>query len=235
MLECRRLHKAFGETPVLTGLDLSVGDGEIVALLGPSGSGKSTLLRLIAGLDQPDAGTLHWDAVDLIDVPVHRRRFGLMFQDYALFPHKTVEGNVAFGLIQRGMRGAGLASGVREALEWVGMEDLSDRRIDGLSGGEKQRVALARTLAPHPRLVMLDEPLGALDRLLRERLLEDTRAILRKRGATAIYVTHDHGEAEAVSDRVAIIHKGQIVQTGALGAMRARPATEWVSQFLGPA
>ncbi len=233
MLQCRDIHKAFGSTIVLAGVDLEVADGEVVALLGPSGSGKSTLLRLIAGLDRPDRGTLSWDGADLRDTPVHRRRFGLMFQEYALFPHKSVWGNVAFGLTQLGLRGAELKKGVDRALEWVGMEQMAERQIDALSGGEQQRVALARTLAPRPRLVMLDEPLGALDRLLRERLVREMRALLLERRATAIYVTHDHDEAASIADRVALINDGHIVQTGTIEMMKAAPKSEWVSQFLG--
>ncbi|MFO7548134.1 MAG: ABC transporter ATP-binding protein [Acidimicrobiia bacterium] len=227
--------KRFDGTAALDGTWLDVADGEVVAVLGPSGCGKSTLLRVIAGLETLDAGTVHWDGVDLTGVPVHQRRFGLMFQGYALFPHKTVSGNVGFGLRMLGLEKAEVDRTVAEALAWVGLEDVAGRRVDALSGGEQQRVALARTLAPAPRLVMLDEPIGALDRTLRERLIEEIGDLLRQRGSTAIYVTHDHAEAETVADRVAVMRAGRIVQAGLLEEIRARPADEWVAGFVGHA
>jgi thiamine transport system ATP-binding protein len=227
--------KRFDGTAALDGTWLDVADGEVVAVLGPSGCGKSTLLRVIAGLETLDAGTVHWDGVDLTGVPVHQRRFGLMFQGYALFPHKTVAGNVGFGLRMLGLEKAEVDRTVAEALAWVGLEDVAGRRVDALSGGEQQRVALARTLAPAPRLVMLDEPIGALDRTLRERLIEEIGDLLRQRGSTAIYVTHDHAEAETVADRVAVMRAGRIVQAGLLEEIRARPADEWVAGFVGHA
>ncbi len=233
MLQTVDLHKRFDGVAALDGVDLEVGDGEVVAVLGPSGSGKSTLLRVIAGLERPDRGRVRWDGEDVTEVPPHLRRFGLMFQSYALFPHLTVAGNVAFGLRMLGLRPEEVEQRTWEALRWVDLEDLADRPVEGLSGGEQQRVALARTLAPEPRLVMLDEPLGALDRNLRERLVVDTRRLLRERGATALYVTHDHGEAESVADRVAIMHAGRIVQTGTLAEIRRAPADAWVADFVG--
>ncbi len=233
MLQTVDLHKRFDGVAALDGVDLEVGDGEVVAVLGPSGSGKSTLLRVIAGLERPDRGRVRWNGEDVTDVPPHLRRFGLMFQSYALFPHLTVAGNVAFGLRMLGLPPAEVEKRTREALRWVDLEEFADRPVEGLSGGEQQRVALARTLAPEPRLVMLDEPLGALDRNLRERLVVDTRRLLRERGATALYVTHDHGEAESVADRVAIMHAGRIVQTGTLTAIRRAPADAWVAEFVG--
>ncbi len=233
MLQTVDLHKRFDGVAALDGVDLEVGDGEVVAVLGPSGSGKSTLLRVIAGLERPDRGRVRWDGEDVTEVPPHLRRFGLMFQSYALFPHLTVAGNVAFGLRMLGLRPEEVEKRTWEALRWVDLEDFADRPVEGLSGGEQQRVALARTLAPEPRLVMLDEPLGALDRNLRERLVVDTRRLLRERGATALYVTHDHGEAESVADRVAIMHAGRIVQTGTLAEIRRAPADAWVADFVG--
>ena len=233
MLEIRSLSKAFGSTTALDSLDLSVADGEVLALLGPSGCGKSTLLRVVAGLESPDRGTVHWDQTDITGLPTHERRFGLMFQSYALFPHRNVGENVGFGLRMAGMGPDEIRDRVSEALDWVDLPGFERRRIEGLSGGEQQRVALARTLAPSPRLVMLDEPVGALDRRLRERLVVDTGAILRNRGATAIYVTHDHEEAAAVSDRVAIMRAGSIVQRGQLEQIRSNPIDEWVADFVG--
>lgn len=216
---------------ILDRVSLHVSDDEIVAVLGPSGSGKTTLLRAVAGLVELDSGEIRWDGSSIAGVPTHERRFGLMFQGYALFPHLDVAGNVGFGLRMAGQDG--LEDEVTEALRWVGLGGFEARSIDSLSGGEKQRVALARTLAPRPRLVMLDEPLGALDRNLRQRLVEETRAVLDERGVTAIVVTHDREEAVAVSDRLAIMREGRIVQTGRLDEILANPADEWVSAFLG--
>ncbi len=233
MLEVRSVSKAFGSTTALDRTDLFVADGEILAILGPSGCGKSTLLRVIAGLETPESGHIFWDGSDVTHTPTHLRQFGLMFQSYALFPHRTVRQNVGFGLRMAGAGDSETAHRVDEALSWVDLGGFADRHIEGLSGGEQQRVALARTLAPAPRLVMLDEPVGALDRRLRERLVIDTARILRSRGATAIYVTHDHEEAAAVSDRVAIMRAGSIVQTGKLDDIRRDPADAWIADFVG--
>ena len=228
MLEVRDLTVEIDDKVILRDVDLTVGDGEIVGILGPSGSGKSTLLRAIAGIVDITSGHISWDGEEMVDVPTHERDFGLMFQGFALFPHLSVSENVGFGLA------AGAAdAGVGEALAWVGMEDFAGRSVEDLSGGEKQRVALARTLAPRPRLVMLDEPLGSLDRHLRERLVEETRELLLERGATAIVVTHDREEAEAICDRLALMRGGSIVQTGTTAEMLADPVEEWVVQFLG--
>jgi thiamine transport system ATP-binding protein len=206
---------------------------EIVSLLGPSGCGKSTLLRVIAGLQRPDAGTVRFDGEDLTSVPTHRRRFGLMFQDYALFPHKDVAGNVGFGLRMQGLDSAEIDRRVGEALELVGLSGWQERKVDFLSGGEAQRVALARTLAPRPRLVLLDEPLGSLDRMLRDRLVVEVREILVGAGIPAVYVTHDHDEAERVSDRTLLMRAGRIVADGRLADIRAAPSDPWVRDFVG--
>ena len=226
MLRVQDLHVTIEDNQILSDVDLGVADGEIVGILGPSGSGKSTLLRAIAGIIAPTSGDIYWDGENITHVPTHKRRFGLMFQGYALFPHLTVGENVAFGLD----KGADLQ--VVEALAWVGMNGFSDRTVDDLSGGEKQRVALARTLAPRPLLVMLDEPLGALDRNLRGRLVTETRALLKNREATAIVVTHDAEEADAICDRLALLREGRIVQTGTLNELVAAPADPWVAEFL---
>jgi thiamine transport system ATP-binding protein len=202
MLRVDEVTVRFGDRVVLDGTTLEVDDGEIVAILGASGSGKSTLLRVVAGLLLPDAGTVAWDGVDLAGVPPHLRRFGLMFQDNQLFPHRDVGQNVAFGLRMQHAPKASVATRVSELLGLVGLAGYEQRKVATLSGGEAQRVALARSLAPAPRLLMLDEPLGALDRELHDRLAVDVRALLKRLGTTAIHVTHDHEEAAVVADRV---------------------------------
>lgn len=231
MLGVRDLRVVIDEKTILTDVDLEVADSQIVAVLGPSGSGKSTLLRAIAGLIEPAGGDITWDGHSIVTVPTHQRQFGLMFQGYALFPHMDVTGNVGFGLEMSGRND--VAARVEQALGWVGLEGFGQRRIDSLSGGEQQRVALARTLAPEPRLVMLDEPLGALDRNLRQRLVMETRKILEEREVTAIVVTHDRDEAVAMSDRLALMRDGTIVQTGSLEELLANPVDGWVTSFLG--
>jgi thiamine transport system ATP-binding protein len=218
---------------VLDGVDLGVEPGETVALLGPSGSGKSTLLRAIAGLEPPDAGRILFAGDDLSGVPPHRRGFGFMFQDGALFPHRDVRGNVEFGLRMAGMRAAERDARVDEVLALVGLTGLGARRVAKLSGGEQQRVALARTLAPRPRFVMLDEPFGSLDRLLHDRLVEDVRALLRAADLPALVVTHDHDEAAALADRVALLREGRVVQQGTITELMSAPRNDWVAAFLG--
>ena len=237
-LEVRRATVQLGGAAVLDDVSLTARAGEIVALLGPSGCGKTTLLRVIAGL-QPHAGDVRWRGQSLAAVPAHRRGFGLVFQDQALFPHLDVERNVAFGLRMqpRPKHGSAANRGLRvtELLDLVGLSGLSRRPVDALSGGEAQRVALARALAPHPRLLMLDEPLSGLDRPLREQLLADLPRILRRLRQTALFVTHDLEEALAVSDRVAVMRAGQIVQVGTPRALYERPASVFVARFLGRA
>ena len=233
MLEVRDVHVTFGEIKALDGVSLDVGDREVVAVLGPSGCGKSTLLRVIAGLQPPDHGRVIADGEDLTSTPAHRRRFGLMFQDYALFPHRDIGGNVGFGLEMQGMATQAARARIAEVLELVGLSGWENHPIDGLSGGEAQRVALARTLAPRPRLVLLDEPLGSLDRMLRERLVGEIREILTAASTPAIYVTHDHDEAERVSDRALIMRAGRIVASGTLPDLRANPPDPWTGDFLG--
>ncbi len=233
MLGVESIDVRLGDKQVLHDLSLSVGDGETVAVLGPSGSGKSTLLRAVAGLVTVESGSIAWDGEDITTMPTHVRGFGLMFQGYALFPHLDVAGNVGFGLRMAGVSDGILRERVGNALEWVGLAGFGGRSIADLSGGEKQRVALARTLAPEPRLVMLDEPLGALDRALRERLMVETRQILTDRGVTALVVTHDREEAVALSDRLAIMRGGTIIQSGPLPTILAHPVDDWVRDFLG--
>jgi len=233
MLQVERALVRFGATTAVDAVDLEVGAGETVAILGPSGCGKTTLLRAIAGLQPLDAGRVIWDGDDLAGTPAHRRRFGLMFQEYALFPHRDVAGNVAFGLRMAGVHQPERDQRVAEVLELVGLRALADRRVAQLSGGEQQRVALARALAVEPRLLMLDEPLGALDRPWRERLLGEFRELLARTGLPAIYVTHDHEEAFALADRIVVMRAGRVVQAGPPAEVWHRPADPWTAAFLG--
>jgi thiamine transport system ATP-binding protein len=233
MLAVEGARVRFGAAAVVDGVDLTVAAGETVAILGPSGCGKTTLLRAIAGLEPLAEGRITWDGADLEGVPTHRRRFGLMFQEYALFPHRDVRGNVDFGLRIAGVDRAARARRVDEVLDLVGLTALRDRRVAGLSGGEQQRVALARALAVEPRLLMLDEPLGALDRPWRDRLLREIGALLERTQLPALYVTHDHEEAFALADRIAVMRAGRVVQTGAPDDVWRRPADEWTAAFLG--
>lgn len=233
VLQITDLSKHFGKTAALSGISIEVHQGEIVAILGPSGCGKSTLLHLIAGLEQPDRGEVRWQGEDLRDVPTHLRGFGLMFQEFALFPHLDVGGNVGFGLKMGGMGKDQIEARVVEVLRLVDLEGYESRQVDTLSGGERQRVALARSLAPRPRLLMLDEPLGALDRTLRERLLLDLPAILGELRQTALYVTHDQEEAFAIADRIVLLNAGRIVQIGSPFELYQDPQTAFAARFLG--
>ena len=199
---------ALGGHPVLDGVDLQVEPDESVALLGPSGIGKSTLLRVVAGLVTPDAGSVSWDGVDLGDVPAHRRNIGLVFQDAVLFPHRDVAGNVGYGIEVAGMSAVERRAEVSRLLGLVDLAGFEERDVDTLSGGQAQRVALARALAPRPRLLLLDEPFGALDRDLRERLGAEVRDLLRAQGIPAVHVTHDGQEARLVADRVVTLVGG---------------------------
>ncbi|MFH8726795.1 ABC transporter ATP-binding protein [Streptomyces termitum] len=223
----------FGDRTVLDAVDLAVADHEIVCLLGPSGSGKSTLLRAVAGLRELDAGRVLLDGADQAGVPTHRRGVGLMFQDHQLFPQKDVAGNVAFGPRMHGVPKAERAARVEELLGLVGLPGAGGRSVAALSGGEQQRVALARALAPRPRLLMLDEPLGQLDRGLRERLVVELRELFGRLGTTVLAVTHDQGEAFALADRVVVLRDGRIAQSGTPVEVWRRPASEFVARFLG--
>ena len=233
MLRVEQAVVEFGGSAAVDGVDLEVGEAETIAILGPSGCGKSTLLRAIAGLQPLTRGRISWDGEDLAPVPPHRRRFGLMFQEYALFPHRDVAGNVEFGLRMAGVGRDERKRRVTEVLDLVGLSNLRDRRIAGLSGGEQQRVALARALAVEPRLLMLDEPLGALDRPWHARLLAEIRSLLDRAHLPAIYVTHDHEEAFALADRVVMMRKGRVVQAGPASEVWQQPVDEWTADFLG--
>ncbi|WP_235912103.1 ABC transporter ATP-binding protein [Ruania zhangjianzhongii] len=223
----------YGPTTAVDQVDLDVRRGEVVALLGPSGCGKSSLLRAVAGLEPLSAGELTWDGADMRQIPVHRRGFGLMFQDGQLFPHRDVAGNVAYGLQMAGLPRGEQQERVAELLDLVGLSEHAHRSITALSGGEQQRVALARALAPRPRLLLLDEPLSALDRALREHLATELHDILRTAGTTALYVTHDHDEAFTVADQVALMRAGRLVQTGTPAELWAQPVDAAAAQFLG--
>ena len=233
MLRVENVTVRFDARPALDDVTFEMAEGEAVTLLGPSGSGKSTLLRVIAGLQHPDVGRVRLDGTDLAGVPPHKRGIGLVFQDHALFHHRDVAGNVAFGLRMQGAQPSEIRSRVEEMLRLVGLEGFERRSIATLSGGEQQRVALARALAPKPRVLLLDEPLGSLDRPLRDRLLDDLNRLFDELRVTALYVTHDQAEAFAVGDRVALMRAGKIVQSGTADELWARPADEAAARFLG--
>ena len=233
LLEVRGITKAFDGHPALDGIDLAMDDAEILALLGPSGCGKTTLLRIVAGLETPDAGTVAFHGEDMTRIPAHLRRFGLMFQDYALFPHLNVRDNIAYGLKLKGLDRRKIERRVEELLNLVNLQGFGPRGVTELSGGERQRVALARSLAPDPRLLMLDEPLAALDRALRDHLGLEIRSIIKQVGIPAILVTHDQSEAFAMADRVAVLHGGRILQCDTPSALYENPADEVVARFIG--
>lgn len=233
MLELRHIFKTYEGKPLLTDISFNVESGETICLLGASGSGKSTLLRMIAGLEEPDSGSILFNGMDLAATPPHLRDFGLVFQDYALFPHLNVNDNVAFGLRMRRLPPGEIMERVAEVLKLVNLSEFGQRRVTDLSGGEQQRVALARALAIRPRLLMFDEPLGALDKKLKDGLLEELRAILHRTQIPAIYVTHDQEEAFTIADRILILHDGQIVREGTAAEMWAHPQSAYVAEFLG--
>jgi ABC-type Fe3+/spermidine/putrescine transport system ATPase subunit len=232
ILSIQEISKSFGSTQALDCISFEVDEGEIVALLGPSGCGKSTLLSIIAGLEPPDKGQVRYNGVSLANTPPHMRGFGLMFQDFALFPHMNVYANIAFGLKMARIPHEAIGQRVDEMLKMVGLPNTGGRDVNTLSGGEQQRVALARALAPHPRLLMLDEPLGSLDRNLRERLVVDLQGILHQMHQTAIYVTHDQEEAFVIADRIILMNAGHIEQVGTPQEVYHDPATIFVARFL---
>jgi thiamine transport system ATP-binding protein len=223
----------FGAKVALDDVSLVVRPGEIVAIVGPSGCGKTTLLRVVAGLEVPDRGRVSWDGQDITGVPPHERGFGLMFQDHALFTNRDVQANVEFGLRMQRVPSQARDERARSLLRLVGLDDLRHRSVDTLSGGEAQRVALARALAPAPRLLMLDEPLGSLDRALRDRLADELRRVLREVGQAAIHVTHDQDEAMAIGDRLVVMDGGRIAREGPTEEVWRDPRTELVARFLG--
>ncbi|MCU1496049.1 MAG: iron transporter ATP-binding protein [Acidimicrobiales bacterium] len=232
-LDCQAVTVRFGAKVAVDDVSLAVAPGEVVALVGPSGCGKSSLLRVVAGLEVAHAGRISWGGLDVTGQRVDQRGFGLMFQEHALFPHRLVGENVAFGLRMRGDDRAARSARVGEVLELVGLAGFEGRSVETLSGGEAQRVALARALAPAPRLLMLDEPLGSLDRTLRDRLALDLRALLTGLGLAAIHVTHDQEEAYAVADRLVVMAAGRILRDGPAVAVWEDPGSEFVARFLG--
>ena len=241
LLQINQVTKLFDANPVLRDVSMMIEAGEIVALLGPSGCGKTTMLRIIAGLETPDGGYILYEDRDLGPTPVHERGFGMVFQDYALFPHRDVQGNIEFGLRMLGWDVERREMRIGQVLDLVGLRGFEGRKIHELSGGEQQRVALARSLAPSPRLLLLDEPMGSLDRALRENLMRELRKILKDAGAvldrpegiTAIFVTHDQEEAFAIADRVAVLNNGRIEQVGTPVELYRDPKNAFVAKFLG--
>ena len=232
-VELKQLHRRFGEVVALAGIDLEIATGEFVSLLGPSGCGKTTALRLVAGFDRPTSGRVVIDGKDVTDVPPNRRDIGMVFQAYSLFPNMTAVRNVEFGLRVRKQARTDRNRRALELLDLVGLAQAADRYPHQLSGGMQQRVALARALAIEPRLLLLDEPLSALDAKVRVQLREEIRRIQLELGITTIYVTHDQEEALSISDRVAVMHDGKIEQIGPPAEMYGNPATPFVAEFIG--
>ncbi len=232
-LELDRLTKRFDGILAVDGVSLAIEEGEFVSLLGPSGCGKSTTLGMVAGLLAPDAGSIRIGGRDITRQPGHRRNIGMVFQHYALFPHMTVAQNVAFGLRMRKIPKTDIATRVRRALELVRLPHAAERHPRQLSGGEQQRIAVARALVIEPAILLLDEPLSNLDARLREEMRIELREIQRRVGITTVFVTHDQAEALAMSDRVAVMNRGRIMQVGPPATIYDRPANEFVSSFIG--
>ena len=232
-VELRGIAKSFGSLRVLRDIDLDVAPGEFVSLLGPSGCGKTTALRVLSGLEAADSGAVLFGGREVSDVPVNRRDIGMVFQSYSLFPHLRVLDNTAFGLRRRGTARREAATLAIEALELVGLADLVDRYPHQLSGGQQQRVALARALVTQPRVLLLDEPLSALDAKVRVQLRDEIRRIQLRLGITTVFVTHDQEEALAISDRVAVMNEGVIDQIGTPEQLYLRPANARVAAFVG--
>ena len=232
-LVVKQVAKHYGAATVLDGIDLTIARGELVTLLGPSGCGKTTLLRVIAGLVNPDGGSVELAGRDVTNVPPHKRRVGVVFQNYALFPHLTVAGNVAFGLKLQGLAKDVIADKVARALALVHLGHLGERPIAALSGGQQQRVALARAMAVEPEVMLFDEALSALDRKLREDMQVELRRLLTDIGATAIFVTHDQDEALTMSDRIAVMNRGRIEQLADPVTVYSRPSTLFTLGFVG--
>jgi len=229
----RGLERRYGRVAALDGVDLDVAQGEFLTLLGPSGSGKTTLLMIMAGFTRPDAGSVKFGGVEMVRTPPHKRNLGVVFQSYALFPHMDVAANVAFPLTLRGVSGAERERRVKTALDLVQLGDLGARRVDQLSGGQRQRVALARAIVFEPGILLMDEPLSALDKKLREQMQIELRHLHQRLGTTIIYVTHDQREALTMSDRIAVIDKGRIQQIDTPRVLYEAPNSHFVADFIG--
>lgn len=236
-IEVRGLTKRFGETTAVNGISFSVGDGEVLSLLGPSGCGKTTILRCVAGLEQPGGGEIVMGGTPLCtpsrSIPPERRNIGMVFQSYALWPHMTVAGNIGYGLHLQRRPSSVIHDKVASLLRLTGLEGLEDRYIGELSGGQQQRVAVARALAPEPEAILFDEPLSNLDRQLREETRFELRRVVKQLGITAVYVTHDVSEAVVVSDRIAVMNRGNIEQIGSPTDIYFRPRSVFVAGFVG--
>ena len=232
-LELDGLTRTFDGAAAVDRLSLGLERGRILALLGPSGSGKTTTLRMLGGFETPDGGRLVVDGEDVTRLSPQRRRFGMVFQHYALFPHLDVRGNIAFGLETLGVKGADLERRIAESLALVELDGLGARRVDQLSGGQQQRVALARALAPEPRVLLLDEPLSNLDPTLRERTRRELRGLIQRVGITTVFVTHDQEEALSIADQIAVMQSGVVEQLATPSELYARPATLFVATFIG--
>ncbi len=232
-VQLRQVSKLFGDVAAVDGVDLDIGDGEFFAMLGPSGSGKTTMLRLIAGFEQPTAGTIELHGTDVTGLAPFDRDVNTVFQDYALFPHMSIADNIGYGLMVKKVPRAERTQRVGDALEMVRLSDLGDRKPAQLSGGQRQRIALARALINRPKVLLLDEPLGALDLKLREEMQVELKTLQREVGITFVFVTHDQGEALAMSDRLAVFNHGRIEQVGAPRDLYDHPSTPFVARFVG--
>lgn len=232
-ISARNVWKSYGKFVALRDVSLDVGPGEFLTLLGPSGSGKTTFLNILAGFTRLDSGSLSFGDEDVTLRPLNQRGLGMVFQSYALFPHMTVSENIAFPLRVRGLRSAEIAESVRSVLRLVQLEGFGERNVQTLSGGQRQRVALARAVVFKPRIVLMDEPLSALDKNLREQMQVEIRHLHRQIGATTIYVTHDQREALTLSDRIAVMHEGSILQCDSPAAIYNRPRSAFVAEFIG--
>jgi spermidine/putrescine ABC transporter ATP-binding subunit len=233
LIRIRGVTRAFGDTVALDGVDLDIGAGEFFALLGPSGCGKTTLLRVLAGFETPDSGTVALDGRDLLGVPAHRRPVNLMFQSYALFPHLNVEKNIAYGLAREGLARAEIRDRVSAVLTTVGLTEQARRRPHQLSGGQRQRVALARAIVKRPRLLLLDEPLSALDRNVRAEMQLELKRLQHEAGITFVVVTHDQEEAMSLADRIAVLDRGRVLQVDTPVELYGRPRSRFVAGFVG--